>query len=132
LKPELSNITALGSAAVMVGLAYLHTRRSGDAGRRRRRPHRHARDHGRKLVYLKASASNGAADRRRRQWTSQSAEESHPHAAPRRTQEKELIETWFQRDAARFTALLDGYFKDRPEAKGFSRRSPQTAIGSIH
>ena len=120
LKPELFEHYRPWLAAVMVGLAYLHrddlvTLKGADDDLMA-----YARDHGRKLVYLESI---------RQQMELLTAGDDNGHlralknlivTLPRaRTQEKELFETWSSGDAARFTALLDGYFKGRPEAKDF-------------
>jgi uncharacterized protein YbaP (TraB family) len=120
LKPELFEHYRPWLAAVMVGLAYLHrddlvTLKGADDDLIA-----YARDHGRKLVYLESI-------RQQMELLTNGDDNGHLKALknliltlPRaRTQEKELIETWSSGDAARFTALLEGYFKDRPEAKDF-------------
>jgi uncharacterized protein len=120
LKPENFEHYRPWLAAVMVGLAYLHhddllTLKGADDDLIA-----YARDHGRNLVYL---------ENIREQMELLTAGDDNGHlkalknlilTLPQtRTQEKELFETWSSGDATRFAALLDGYFKGRPEAKEF-------------
>jgi len=107
-------------AAVMVGLAYLHrddlvSLKGADDDLMA-----YARDHGRKFIYLESI---------RQQMELLTAGDDNGHlkalknlilTLPQsRDQEKALFETWSRGDAAHFSALLDGYFKDRPEAREF-------------
>jgi uncharacterized protein YbaP (TraB family) len=120
LKPELFEHYRPWLAAVMVGLAYLHrddllTLKGADDDLMA-----YARDHGRKLIYLESI-------RQQMELLTGGDDNGHLKALKNlivtlpqsRNQEKELIETWSRGDAAHFSALLDGYFKDRPEAREF-------------
>ncbi|HYK80624.1 MAG TPA: TraB/GumN family protein [Micropepsaceae bacterium] len=120
LKPEFFEHYRPWLAAVMVGLAYLHrddlvTLKGADDELMA-----YARDHGKKSIFLESI-------REQMQLLTAGDDNGHIKALknllltlPRsRTQEKELFETWSSGDAKRFATLLDGYFKDRPEAKEF-------------
>jgi uncharacterized protein len=120
LRPEFFEHYRPWLAAVMVGLAYLHsddlvTLKGADDELMA-----YARDHGKKSVYLESI---------REQMELLTAGDDNGHikalknlllSLPQsRTQEKELFESWSSGDATRFAALLDGYFKDRPEAREY-------------
>jgi uncharacterized protein YbaP (TraB family) len=120
LKPEFFEHYRPWLAAVMVGLAYLHrddlvTLKGADDELMA-----YARDHGKKSIYLESI---------REQMELLTAGDDTGHikalrnlilSLPQsRTVEKELFETWSNGDATRFDALLNAYFKDRPEAKEF-------------
>ena len=120
LKPELFEHYRPWLAAVMVGLAYLHrddlvTLKGADDDLIA-----YARDHGKKLIYLESI-------RQQMELLTNGDDDGHLKALknlivtlPRaRTQERELFETWSRGDATGFTALLEGYFQGRPEAKEF-------------
>ena len=120
LKPEIFEHYRPWLAAVMVGLAYLHrddlvTLKGADDDLMA-----YARDHGKKSVYLESI-------REQMELLTTGDDNGHIKALKNlilslpqsRAQEKELFETWSSGDATRFAALLDGYFKDRPEAKEF-------------
>ena len=120
LKPELFEHYRPWLAAVMVGLAYLHrddlvTLKGADD-----ELIAYAHDHGKKSIYLESI-------REQMELLTNGDDNGHVKALKNlilslpqsRTQEKELFETWSSGDATRFAALLDGYFKDRPEAKEF-------------
>ena len=120
LKPEQFERYRPWLAAVMVGLAYLHrddlvTLTGADDDLIN-----YARDHGRKSVYLESI---------REQMELLTAGDDNAHlkalknliaTLPQsRSQERDLLQTWASGDAQRFTALLEGYFKGRPQAKEF-------------
>ena len=120
LKPEHFEHYRPWLAAVMVGLAYLHrddlvTLKGADDELMA-----YARDHGRKLIYLESI-------REQMELLTAGDDNGHVQALKNlilslpqsRAQEKELFETWSSGDATRFAALLEGYFKGRPEAKEF-------------
>jgi uncharacterized protein len=120
LKPEHFEHYRPWLAAVMVGLAYLHrddlvTLKGADDELMA-----YAHDHGKKSIYLESI-------REQMELLTNGDDNGHIKALKNlilslpqsRTQEKELFETWSSGDATRFAVLLEGYFKDRPEAKEF-------------
>jgi uncharacterized protein YbaP (TraB family) len=120
LKPEQFERYRPWLAAIVVGLAYLH----GDELNSLRGADDdlldYARAHGRTILYLegvrdqmKLIASGDDSDQLK-------ALKSLLIALPRsRNQEKELLANWASGDAKAFTALLEGYFRGRPEAQDF-------------
>ena len=120
LKPEHFEHYRPWLAAVMVGLAYLHRDdlvmlKGADDDLMA-----YARDHGKKSVYLESI-------REQMQLLTAGDDNGHLKALKNlilslpqsRMQERELFETWSSGDSARFDALLEAYFKDRPEAREF-------------
>ncbi len=120
LKPEHFEHYRPWLAAVMVGLAYLHRDdlvmlKGADDDLIA-----YARDHGKKSVYLESI-------REQMQLLTAGDDNGHLKALKNlilslpqsRMQERELFETWSSGDAARFDALLEAYFKGRPEAREF-------------
>jgi uncharacterized protein YbaP (TraB family) len=105
-------------AAVMVGLAYLHREDLASLKGADDELMTYAREHGRPLLYLESM-------REQMELLTSGDERGHLKALknlivqlPRsRDEEKQLRDTWAKGDVAHFTALLDAYFKDRPEAQ---------------
>ena len=120
LKPEFFEHYRPWLAAVMVGLAYLHRDDLVSLKGADDELMAYARDHGKKSIYLESI-------REQMELLTNGDDNGHIQALKNlilslpksRTQEKELFETWSSGDAARFSVLLDGYFKGRPEAKEF-------------
>ena len=120
LKPEQFERYRPWLAAVMVGLAYLHrddlvTLKGADDDLIA-----YARDHGRKSIYLESIRDQmellTAGDENGHLKALKNLIATLPQA---RSQERDLLQTWASGDAQHFTALLEGYFKGRPEAKEF-------------
>lgn len=120
LKPEQFERYRPWLAAVMVGLAYLHrdqlvTLKGADDDLIN-----YARDHGRKSLYLEGIRDQMALLTAGEESGHLKALKTLIATLPQaRTQERDLLQTWASGEAKRFTALLEGYFKDRPEAKDF-------------
>ena len=120
LKPEQFERYRPWLAAVVVGLAYLHrdelvTLKGADDDLIT-----YARDHSRKSLYLESIRDQmellTAGDDSGHLKSLKTLIATLPQA---RSQERDLLQTWASGEAKRFTALLEGYFKDRPEAKDF-------------
>jgi len=120
LKPEHFEHYRPWLAAVMVGLAYLHrddlvSLKGADDDLMV-----YARDHEKKSIYLESI-------REQMELLTNGDDNGHVKALKNlilslpqsRTQEKELFESWSSGDAKHFAALLDGYFKGRPQAREF-------------
>ena len=118
LRPEQFERYRPWLAAVMVGLAYLHREDLASLKGADDELMNYARDHGRQLLYLESM-------REQMELLTSGDERGHLKALKNlifrlpdsRSEEKLLLETWSRGDVNRFTALLEAYFKDRPEAQ---------------
>ena len=105
-------------AAVTMGLAYLHPENLASLKGADDEVMTYARMHGRQLIYLESMKEQmellTSGDERRHLMALKNL---ILHLPSSRDEEKQLVETWEKGDVTRFTALLDTYFKDHPEAQ---------------
>jgi uncharacterized protein len=120
LRPEQFERYRPWLAAVMVGLAYLHSEDLTKLKGADDDIMAFARSRGKPLLYLETMEQQMALLTSGPDSSQLNALRSLIITLPRaRTQEKDLREAWSSGDAQRFTALLDGYFRGRPEARDF-------------
>jgi uncharacterized protein YbaP (TraB family) len=120
LRPEQFERYRPWLAAVMVGLAYLHRHDLTSLKGADDELMAYARDHGRRFIFLESM-------KEQMDLLTSGEERGHLVALKNligrlgssRQEERELLETWSKGDAGRFTAFIDSYFKDRPEAQEF-------------
>ena len=118
LRPEQFERYRPWLAAVMVGLAYLHRTDLASLKGADDELMDYARDHGHQLLYLESM-------KEQMDLLTSGDERGHLRALKNlivrlpssREEEKLLLETWAKGDVSRFTAILEAYFKDRPEAQ---------------
>ena len=118
LRPEQFERYRPWLAAVMVGLAYLHRDNLTMLRGADDELMTYARDHGHPLIYLESM-------KEQMELLTSGNDRGHLIALKNligrlgssRQEERELLETWSRGDVRHFTALLDAYFKDRPEAQ---------------
>jgi hypothetical protein len=118
LRPEQFERYRPWLAGVMLGLAYLHRDELTMLKGADDDVMDYARAQGRPLLYLESM-------RQQMELLTASDDKSQLKSLKRlivglprtRTQEKELRDLWSSGDAKRFTAVLEGYFEGRPEAK---------------
>jgi uncharacterized protein YbaP (TraB family) len=118
LRPEQFERYRPWLASVMLGLAYLHSDTLVTLKGADDEVMDYARDHGRPLLYLESM-------RQQMELLTAGDNDAQLKSLKRlivglsrtRGQEKELRDLWSSGDAKRFTAVLEGYFEGRPEAK---------------